>query len=287
MLGRSGRESGAIARLAATLGGWRDEQDEDLLDLGTTSQALMTIGSIDDLAAVLHIGHPSQPAHSLEQRLLQAPASVMLTAAVAVPPSWAWVGRQTDARGTLVVDDAGIRDCRGTLRDLGVAPHLVPSAMPVEQRLALAGPDGSLVIERSRIPSGYVELPGSALLPDEPVWYGLARAVRRGGERDVVVDGPSQVWLAFGPSDDHLGSLGESLRSVAGAGFDLQHLRSQRSTAGLHVFYTSFACADRSSLTALLSEFDGRGVRHRVLAVLPGSSFLPGPDPVEPQWAAR
>ena len=284
MLGRSGRESGAIAHLAATLGGWRDEDDEDLLDLGTTTQALMTIGSIDDLAAVLHIGHPSQPAHSLEQRLLQSPASVMLTAAVAVPPSWAWVGRRADARGTLIIDDAGIRDCRDALRDLGLSPHLVPSTTSLEQRLALAGPDGSLVIERSRIPAGYVELTASSLLPSEPVWYGLARAVGTGA---VTVAQPAQVWLAFGPSDDHLGSLGETLRTVAAAGFDLQHLRSQRSGAGPHVFYTSFACADPEAFTLLLAEFDARGVRHRVLAVLPGSSFVPGPDPVEPQWAAR
>jgi len=284
MLGRSGRESGAIAHLAATLGGWRDEDDEDLLDLGTTTQALMTIGSIDDLAAVLHIGHPSQPAHSLEQRLLQSPASVMLTAAVAVPPSWAWVGRRADARGTLVIDDAGIRDCRDALRDLGLSPHLVPSTTSLEQRLALAGPDGSLVIERSRIPAGYVELTASSLLPSEPVWYGLARAVGTGA---VTVAQPAQVWLAFGPSDDHLGSLGETLRTVADAGFDLQHLRSQRSADGPHVFYTSFVCADPEAFTRLLAEFDARGVRHRVLAVLPGSSFVPGPDPVEPQWAAR
>jgi len=279
MLGRSSRESGEVARLAARLAGWSHD-DEDLLDLGSTSQALMTIGSIDDLAAVLHLGHPAQPDHPLEQRLLESVPSVVLTAAVAVPPSWTWVGRQEDARGTVVVDDAGVRDCRGTLRDLGLSPHLVPSSTPVAERLALAGPDGSLVIERSRVPDGYVELPAAGLLPREPVWYGLAE--RRPGRSSVTE--PSQVWLALGPSDDHRGSLGASLRTIAEAGFDLQHLRSQRSAAGPHVFYTSFSCPDPEAFERLRTELAGRQVRHRVLAVLPGTSFVPGPDPVEPQW---
>lgn len=296
MLGRSERESPAHARLAARLAGWSgltdggpwEDDGADLLELGTTSATLATVASIDDLAAVVHLGHPAQPSHDLERALLAADPSLRLTAAVAVPAQWVWVAPRADVTGGVVVDEAGMRDCRHALRTMGASPRLVPTSTPVDERAALAGRDGSLVVERDRVPAGWVELPGSVRLSEgAPVWYGLleSRAAADGGSPPLP-EGPAQVWLAFGPRDEHRGSLQQTLSVVAAAGIDLQHLRSHRSTGGTHLFFSSFSCPDAAVLDGLRAEFVARGVAHRVLAVLPGSDFLPGPDALDPRWSA-
>lgn len=281
MLGRTSRESGALARSAARLGGWQ-EQDDELLDLGPMTATLTTIANIDDVAAVLHLGHPAQPAPELEHALLRGPAAVVVTSAVAVPGQWAWVGSKVDSSGDAIVDEAGMRDCRYDLRAMGVRPHLVPNSMSVADRVALAGNEGTLLVERERIPAGFMELPGSSLLSQEPLWFGLAQA-----RQPCDFSKPAQVWLAFGPANDHRGSLQASLSVIADAGFDLHHLRSQRSTAGTHVFFSSFLCPDSTALNSLLTEFTERHVQHRVLAVLEGDEFVPGPQAVEPQWRSN
>ena len=113
MLGRSERESGAQALLAATAAGWVDgDPTEALLDLGSTTATLSTVASIDALAAVVHLGHPAQPSHELERALLAAPPSLVLTGASAVPSQWVWVGRSTAARdltGHVVVPAPALR----------------------------------------------------------------------------------------------------------------------------------------------------------------------------------
>lgn len=294
MLGRSERESGAQALLAATAAGWveGDPAEADaLLDLGSTTATLSTVASIDGLSAVVHLGHPAQPSHELERALLAAPPSLVLTGASAVPAQWVWVGRSGAARdltGHVVVDEAGMRDRRHVLRTMGVSPSLVPTRTSLEERIALAGPDGSLVVERSVAAGplaalGYAELAGSEVLGDgAPVWYGLLES------RDAVprAEGVAQVWLAFGPRDDHRGSLQETLALVAQAGIDLQHLRSHRSQAGPHIFFCAFSCPDAGTLDGLLGGFAERGVAHRLLAVLPGQEFVPGPDALAPRWAS-
>lgn len=292
MLGRTERESSAHAALAAHLGGWTGiaatstvrppDGPVELLDLGPSTDALATVASIDDLAAVVHLGHPEQPAPELEEVLLAGDASLIVTAAVPVPPQWVWVGPPDAAAGAVVVDEAGLRDCRDVLRTMGVSARLVPTRTPVEERLAIAGPAGSLVLERSRVPAGLVELAGSERLGRRaPVWYGLLEA------RDdwPPFDAPAQVWLAFGPYDDHRGSLQPTLTVIADAGIDLQHLRSQPSARGPHVFYTSFSCPRVEVLDALVAQLDARGIAHRTLAVLPGERFVPGPDALTPRWA--
>ncbi|PZR55078.1 hypothetical protein DNL40_01415 [Xylanimonas oleitrophica] len=294
MLGRTERESPAHAALAAHLGRWsgvhgvRPESDAgadeqvELLDLGTSAETLATVASIADLAAVVHVGHPELPAPGLEQVLLAGDASLILTAAVAVPSQWTWVGRPGATGGAVVIDEAGLRDCRDLLRTLGVSPRLVPTRTPVEERLAVAGPSGSLVLERSRVPAALTELPGAehlAALP--PVWYGLLES----REEWPRFEDPAQVWLAFGPYDDHRGSLQPTLAVIAEAGIDLQHLRSHPSALGPHVFFTSFRCPRVEVLDALVAELDARGVAHRTLAVLPGSEFVPGPQALAPRWA--
>ncbi|MFE6236900.1 hypothetical protein [Cellulosimicrobium sp. NPDC057862] len=294
MLGRSERESGAQALLAATAAGWVEGEPAEadaLLDLGSTTATLSTVASIDGLSAVVHLGHPAQPSHELERALLAAPPSLVLTGASAVPAQWVWVGRSGAARdltGHVVVDEAGMRDRRHVLRTMGVSPSLVPTRTSLEERIALAGPDGSLVVERSVAAGplaalGYAELSGSEVLGDgAPVWYGLL-------ESRVAVpraEGVAQVWLAFGPRDDHRGSLQETLALVAQAGIDLQHLRSHGSQAGPHIFFCAFSCPDAGALDGLLAGFAERGVAHRLLAVLPGQEFVPGPDALAPRWAS-
>lgn len=294
MLGRTARESSAHAALAAHEAGWSGiaadsvvrsavaDEAEELLDLGTTTQALDTVASIDDLAAVVHLGHPEQPSPTLEQALLAGDPALIVTAAVPVRPQWVWVAPPGVVGGQVVVDEAGMRDCADALRSVGVSPRLVPTATPVQERAALAGEHGSLVVERSRVPSGWVEVPGSERLAEQgPVWYGLLEAVSAWPR----FDGAAQVWLAFGPSDDHRGSLRESLGVLADAGVDLQHLRSHPSTFGPHVFLTSFRCPRAAVLDALVGELDARSVAHRTLAVLPGERFEPGPDALTPRWA--
>jgi hypothetical protein len=291
MLGRSERESGAHAKLAAQVAGWASRTSdglsaasEDLLDLGSMTATLSTVASIDDLAAVVHIGHPAQPSHDLERALLAAARTLVVTSAVAVPAQWAWVSRSAEADGNVVVDEAAMRDSRHVLRSMGASPRLVPTRTSVEERIALAGPAGTLVVERSRIPAGYAELPGSSRLGEEaPIWYGLVEP----RNETPAFDEPAQVWLAFGPRDDHRGSLQETLTVIADAGIDMQHLRSHRSQAGPHIFFSSFSCPDRAALARLIGEFDERGVAHRVLAVMPGQEFVPGPDALYPQWATR
>ena len=286
MLGRTERESGTHARLAAKAGLWDSEQNRDepsdLLDLGSLTAALATVSQIDDLSAIIHIGHPAAPAPDLERALLASNANLMVTAAVAVTPQWEWVGPGGQSSGNVVVDEAGMRDCRHMLRAMGANPHLVPTRTPISERVEAAGATGSLLVERSLVPVGYAPIPGSERLNvDAHLWYGLIEDVT-GWDAFAA---PAQVWLAFGPRDDHRGSLQESLGVIAHTGFDLKHLRSQQSLAGPHVFFTSFTCQTSGHLDELIAEFTDRGVSHRVLAVLPGQEFVPGPDAIAPRWA--
>nr|BFF20734.1 hypothetical protein GCM10025730_42550 [Promicromonospora thailandica] len=265
--------------LAARMAGWTDPVE--LLDLGTTADTLATVASIEALAAVVHLGHPEHPAPGLERALLEGDSSLILTAAVAVPGQWVWVGAGATG-GQVVIDEAGVRDCAPVLRGLGASLRLVPTRTTVEERIALAGESGSLVIERSRVPAGFAELPDSAALADGgPVWYGLLES------RDdwPPFTEPAQVWFAFGPADDHLGSLQPTLAVVAEAGLDLVHLRSQPSSSGPHAFFASFSCPTSDVLNDLVAALTERGVAHRTLAVLPGDSFVPGPDTLTPRWA--
>lgn len=288
MLGRDERESSAHALLAARARSWSEEPVE-LLDLGTTTETLATVASIDDLAAVVHLGHPEQPSPRLERALLEGAESLIVTAAVAVEPQWVWVAdtgsdHGVHGPGPVVVDEAGLRDCAAALQSVGVSPRLVPTRTPISERVALAGPGGSLVVERDRIPPGFTELPDGAVLAEgDPIWYGLLESR---AEHPPFTD-PAQVWLAFGPYDDHRGSLQPTLAMIADAGIDLQHLRSQASVMGPHVFFTSFSCPGEAVLDALMSELDTGGVAHRTLAVLSGTTFEPGPDRAAPRWAGE
>jgi hypothetical protein len=282
MLGKSARESGPHARRAAIEGGWAPAGVE-LLDLGTTSATLATVANMGNLAAVVYIGHPAQPDPELERNLLSSDPSLLLTQAVAVESEWTWVGRTVDATGAAIVDESGMRDCRHALRAMGVNPHLVPTQMTDAERIALAGDMGTLVVEESAVPEGFQTLPGSARLrAAKHIWYGLLEPHSELQPFNEL----AQVWLAFGPRDDHRGSLQESLGIFAAAGIDLQHLRSQRSQAGPHVFLTSFSCPDSAVLSTILDEFGSRGVENRVLAVFGGVESIPGPDALTPLWAA-
>ncbi|MCA5892395.1 hypothetical protein LEP48_03385 [Isoptericola sp. NEAU-Y5] len=292
MLGRTERESPTQAAAAARQAGWSGVapaspaaglpgEPSELLDLGSTTDTLATVAGIGDLAAVVHLGHPEQPSPGLEEAILAGDPSLIVTGAVAVPPQWVWVAPAGASGGQVVIDEAGLRDCREVLRGMGVGPRLVPTRTSVEERARLAGPTGSLVVERERVPAGWAELPGSARLGERgPVWYGLLEP----RDRWPAFDAPAQVWLAVGPSDDHRGSLQGTLAVLSDAGVDLQHLRSHPSTLGPHVFFTSFRCPRVEILDSLVAELDARGVAHRTLAVLPGDRPEPGPDLLAPRW---
>lgn len=283
MLGKSGRESGAHARLAAEIGNW-SANDNDLLDLGAQSVMLATIAEIEGISAVVHIGHPAQPLPELERLLLSAPSTLMLTAAVAVDSQWALVYRGKEHSGVVIVDEAGMRDTRYTLRTLGLSPHVVQTPMPIDERVELAGEFDALVVERDSVPAGYIEHPDSARLGELPViWYGLLETVTELPNFAA----PAQIWLAFGPEQDHRGSLQSILQVFADHDVDLQHLRSQRSTAGSHIFLSSFGLDNSANLRSLVLDLEARGVENRVLGVFGGKHFVPGPDALAPVWSAK
>lgn len=282
MLGTSERESAVHAGLAAQKGGW-DHGDTVLLELGSRTATLATIAAIDGISAVVHIGHPSQPDPDLERRLLSADNALVLTAAVAIEPQWVLVGRSQESSGAAIIDEAGMRDCRHILRTLGITPQVVPATTSIEDREVLAGEHGMLVIERPRIPVGFSELDGSALFASavQPLWYGLLETA------DSLYDfsEQSQIWLAFGPDADHEGSLVVTLNVFAEHGIDLQHLRSQRSTLGPHVFLSSFAVGNSSILRKLLAQLSAQNVQYRIIGILPDTQFVPGPDALAPVWS--
>lgn len=282
MLGTSERESAVHARLAAQKGGW-DHGDTVMLELGSRTATLATIAAIGGISAVVHIGHPSQPDPDLERRLLSAENSLLLTSAVAIEPQWTLVGRSQESTGTAIIDEAGMRDCRHVLRTLGITPQVVPSTMSMEDREELAGEHGMLVIERERIPSGFSQLDGAALFDTsvQPLWYGLLETA----EALYDFEGESQIWLAFGPDTDHEGSLVVTLNVFADHGIDLQHLRSQRSTLGPHVFLSSFAISNSSVLRKLLAQLSAQNVQYRIIGILPNTEFVPGPDALQPIWS--
>ncbi|MCL1899001.1 MAG: hypothetical protein FWG11_00510 [Promicromonosporaceae bacterium] len=290
MLGRTSRESPVHAAAAARSGAWSalppgdgDEliEIDELLDLGSTRQTLATVAAVDDLAAVVHLGHPEQPAELLEASLLSADHSLGVVAAQPVAAEWTLVARPGASGLSVTVDEAGLRDCGEILRSGGLLPQVVPGRMSAAQRLQVAGPDGSLLLESSRVPAGLVELPFSAQLKAlPPIWFGLL------GSRQAppAFAQTSQVWLALGPSDDRRGSLRSTLTIFADTGLDLQHLRSHPASGGPHVFFSSFSCPGSGVLATLVAELDAANIANRVLAVLPGENFLPGPKGLEARW---
>jgi hypothetical protein len=281
MLGKSERESAVHARAAAAKGGW-DNGDSVLLELGSRTSMLATIAALDAINGVVHIGHPSQPDPGLERRLLSADNSLVLTQSVSIDSQWTLVGRSHESNGTAIIDEAGMRDTRQVLRTLGITPQVVSTTMSVDDRCTLAGEHGMLVLEKAAIPAGYFELEGASLFASvPPLWYGLLETA----EELYDFTERTQIWLAFGPTEDHEGSLRITLNVFAEHSIDLQHLRSQRAANGTHVFLSSFAIADSTVLRSLLAQLSAQEVQYRILAILPGTQFIPGPDALTPVWS--
>lgn len=280
MLGKSARESAIHVAAAATRAGWGDGGGE-ILDLGTRAATLSTIASIDAISAVVHIGHPAQPDPDLERLLLTGDDALIITDSVSIEPQWVLAARSAESSGMVIVDEAGMRDCRGELRALGLAPRVVPSPTTMEQRVALAVEGDYLLVERDVIPRGFSEVAASARLARLPaLWFGLLEA----SAGLPAFSAPAQVWLAVGPQEDHEGSLLATLSVFADHGVDLQHLRSARSTVGPHVFLSSFAISSSTQLRALLDTLEDRSVEYRILAVIPGDFRSEGPDAITPVW---
>jgi len=310
MLARVERESPVHAAQAALAGGWRatapDDagswdstpvSDEELLDLGGSTDTFAAVAALDQLAAVMQIGHPEAPDPQLESYLLSGDPTLMVVAAQAVQPEWVWVkpSGESVVSEFVIVDEAGFRDTRNALRAFGIPLRVVGGRVSVADRMAAAGSRGSLVLERSRVPAGIAELPGSGVLAQLPaVWYGLVDSRVEPPEFDQ----PAQVWLAFGPHDDRRGSLRETLGVFTELGLNLTHLRSQRTATVLdsgrpgaapdkpHHFYSAFRCANAGVLAELRMSLGANGVKHRVLAVLPGADFRPTPGGLAPNWGA-
>ena len=231
---------------------------------------------------MVHLGHPEHPAPGLERALLEGASSLIVTAAVAVPGQWVWVGAGATV-GQVVIDEAGMRDCASVLRGLGASPRLVPTRATVEERIALAGEGGSLVIERSRVPAGFAELPDSA-------------GARRGRPR--LVRAPGVPWRLARPSPSPRRCGSRSARRTTTSVPCSRPSRSSRTPAstwttcaasrrrpGRTSFFTSFSCPTSDALSDLVAALTERGVAHRTLAVLPGEAFVPGPDALTPRWA--
>ena len=280
MLAKSSKESAGHVRIAAVSAGWVAEENPDLLDLGAATSLMSTMAEIDNLKAVVHIGHPAQPNSKIERVLLAANPQLVIKDAIAVTSQWMLVASSLEASAFAVVDEAGMRDCRYTLRKLGLSPHLVPNNTPLSERMALAGDRGALVLTQDQVPAGFQELPGANELKQDKLWFGLLER----GEPDFTFTSPAQVWVAFGPDADHRGSLQQSLGIIADAGIDLSHLRSQPTSVGTAAFFSSFQCESGEVLKGLVSELVANRIENRVLAVIPGNSFLPGPDVLNPVW---
>ncbi|ACV08459.1 ACT domain-containing protein [Jonesia denitrificans] len=280
MLGKSARESTIHAAQAAQSAQWARAGDE-LLDLGSRASTLSTIASIEAISAVVHIGHPAQPDPELERLLLTGDDALIITAAVHITPQWVLAARSESTSGTVLADEAGMRDCRTELRALGLVPQVVPTHMPMAERVAIAGPDDLLLVERAMIPVGYTEIALSSRLRDlSELWYGLLEASRG----LPSFSDPAQIWLAFGPQEDHEGSLLSTLTVFADHSVDLQHLRSARAASGTHVFLSSFGIPSSTHLRGLLDTLEGRGIDYRILAVIPGTQHPHGPDAINPVW---
>ncbi|MDR2703378.1 MAG: hypothetical protein LBB58_03450 [Cellulomonadaceae bacterium] len=299
MLGRIERESPVHAALAAQAGGWSATAPsdagtwdsaptlgEEILDLGGMTDTFSAVAELDELAAVVQIANPEAPDPLVEDYLLRGEPTLMLVAAQAVTPEWVWVRSAEAARADsgrfVIVDEAGLRDARETLRSFGVPLRVVSGRMSVAERLENTGFGGSLVLERSRVPHGLTEVPGSQRLADLPqIWYGLVDSRLE----PPTFERPAQIWLAFGPSNDRRGSLSETLQVFAGLDLNLTHLRSQREPGRPHHFYSAFRCPTSDVLNQLRAALTDMGVKHRVLAVLPGSDFRPAPVGLTPRWS--
>jgi hypothetical protein len=321
MLGRTQWESPVHTALAAAAGNWTATAPDDagawdsapvaaeeMLALGGLTDTFATVAVMADLAAVVYIGSPTDPDPSVEDYLLRGNRKLLVVAAQAVPSQWVWVGpvdypfnvdsqpqrhvgfhthtRGSQIRGSVVLDEAAMRDLREPLRSVAAPLRVVPAHTNELERALITEATGSMIIERDRIPSGFVELPRSSSVTDlAPLWYGLVDA------REVLpsFNEAASVWLAFRPSDDYQGSLRNTLEVFEELGLDLTHLRSQREPDDVfgprpHHFFTAFGCQNVGVLDALRRKLSRRKVEHRVLAIIPGAEFSPKPSGLSPQW---
>ena len=189
-----------------------------------------------------------------------------------------------------LLDLGGLTDTLATVAVMGDLAAVVqignPAAPdPVIEDYLLRGPANLMVVSAEVVPAQEVE----GYRHGEPplLWYGLVDSV----EQLPTFAEPSLVWLAFGPEADFRGSLRNALGEFSDLGLDLSHLRSQREAPGPdglpkpHHFFTAFICPNSGVLARLIGALGGHEVRHRVLAVIPGTVFQPEPPGLTPIWS--
>ena len=166
---------------------------------------------------------------------------------------------------------------------------------PVVEDFLLKGPANLMVVAAEVVPGADRAAAGGQACAesnnDDPplLWYGLVDSF----EELPTFAEPALVWLAFGPEVDFKGSLRNALGEFSELGLDLSHLRSQREAPGPdgqpkpHHFFTAFVCPNSDVLLKLIQSLGGHEVRHRVLAIIPGSDFQPEPPGLTPNWSSK
>lgn len=277
MIGRCDQESAEHAELAARSGNWGVD-DLPLLQLGSLDAALHNVAYVGGLDAVVRLGRPLQPKAELEEALLAAPPGIAISAAVEVTTEWTWVAR-TSSVTSLLVDDVAYQDCRSTLETLGVPFRVISAQTPMIERIALAGIDGSLLIERDLIPTGWQQT-GAGVQWNKRIWFGRCTQIADG----FTLDRPQVLWVAFAPVEDHRGSLADVLGLLGEVGFDLVHLRSLEMGSGQHIFFSAFVCDGMDKRRQLDSTFGQKNIGYRVLAALEPDGRLDEAESLRPNW---
>lgn len=279
-VGRAYGDSDVHALRAGRTAGWVGETDL-VPEIGTLKQVLQTAGYIHDSGAIVRIGEPLQPRQELEIALLQAPPGVRLVDVCAVPSEWSWVAEADQVQTSVVLDEVAFQDCGDSLEQLGLFPQVVPSAMSVQNRMRLAGSQGSLILEESRIPAGWFELPGTAAIRRQaPIWYGLAGFF----EPAPVLPMGSVVWLAFAPRVEKTGGLRDVLEVFSRSGISLKHLRSFPQVDGNYAFCSTFHVQHEIRADEIFDQLTAQQTDFRVLATFSQGGDGPSVEGIAPIW---
>lgn len=279
-LGRVAGDSGIHSLAASDVAGWLI--DGDLVpESGSLRQVLHTAGYIHDFAAIVRIGDPLQPRQDLEIALLEAPQGVRLVAVSSCQSQWAWAAETEGVQSTVILDEDAFQDCRSVIEELGLLPHVVPTAMTLADRTKLASRGSSIVVEKSRIPKGWLELPGTeSFQVAEPVWFGLVQHAKKPQE----LEAGSVAWLAFTPSVERAGSLRDVLGAFVECHIDLKHLHSFRRVDGSYAFSCTFRVDSEWSGRDILQALSEQGINHRLLAAFMSGDAEPASQLLAPQW---
>lgn len=261
MIGTTSDESLEHVRLACEAAGWELDQGM-VLPLGSLERSLDTVATIPDLNCVVSIGRKSAPDTALEEALLRTRNHVAVTGVVQIELEWVLVSRGGSSGSVVVLDEAAFKDCPTWLEQIDASPLVVTPSMDLMERARLATGDGSLLIEKSRVPKGWQLVESD--LGRRMAWYGLC-----GSRTESPFTTTSTVWLAFQPDREFRGSLSQSLQNFSEHDIDLQYLRSRDAAQGGHLFFCAFESPSSAALGLLVADLQKSGARTRILALIP------------------